>query len=338
MEKVAIIGCGAIASTHVHAVLFNNRTIVGLCDIVEERAIKLKNDFNLKSMVFTNYITMLNELDIDVVHICTPHFLHKEMIIEALKRNINVLCEKPLCISLDEINEIRTQIERSSAQLGVCYQNRYNDTTIKAKEICEKIKFNKGKIALKWKRDGNYYSNSTWRGKWDTEGGSLLINQSIHSIDLMCHLLGNPNELSAMCENIKHKDIIETEDTATIYFFGDNISFEFFGTTNADKDYPVLIELYNDNNKLILEPNSITFNKLILEPNSITFNGQSDVHLMDEINFAKSVWGDGHKKLVKDFYECIESSKPFSIGLDEAVISLKAVLAAYRSNGNKIKI
>lgn len=326
MENVVIIGCGAIAATHIHAILYNNKKIVGICDVMEEKAINLKNQFNLEAKVFTNYITMLDELNIDVVHICTPHYLHKEMVIEALKRNLNVLCEKPLCISLEEIFEIKTQLEKSSGQLGVCYQNRYNETTISAKKICEKYKFTSGIATLKWRRDKDYYLNSLWRGKWKTEGGSLLINQSIHTIDLLCYLLGVPTELIATCENIAHKEIIETEDTATIKFFGKGFTFEFFGTTNADKDYPNLIELYSENNKLLITPDIITF------------NDEANIHLMDEMKFVKSVWGDGHKKLIKDFYECIESSKPFSIGIDEAIISLKAVLTAYRSNGNKIKI
>ena len=325
MENIAII-CGAIASTHIHAILYNNKKIIGICDIVQEKAIKLNNDFNLNAKVYTNYLDMLNELKIDVVHICTPHFLHKEMVIEALKRNINVLCEKPLCISLGEISEIKTQLDKSNAQLGVCYQNRYNDTTIKAKEICEKVKFTSGVSSLNWRRFGDYYANSSWRGRWQTEGGSLLMNQSIHTIDLLCYFLGVPTELTAMCENVSHKGIIETEDTATINFFGENFSFDFTGTTTADKDYPVSIELNNKNNKLIITPNSIIF------------NGQSDLHAMDELQFVKAVWGDGHKKLVKDFYECIEASTPFSIGLEEAIISLKAVLAAYSSKGNRIKI
>ena len=326
MENVAIIGCGAIASTHIHAILYNNKKIVGICDVLEDKAITLKNDFQLDAKVYTNYIDMLNNLSIDVVHICTPHYLHKEMVVEALKRNINVLCEKPLCISLEEMDEIKQQLNNTAAQLGVCYQNRYNDTTIKAKEFCEKYHFNKGSAYLEWNRSGDYYLKSLWRGKWATEGGSLLINQSIHTIDLMCYLLGVPTELTATCRNFKHQGIIETEDTAKIHFEGMNIEFDFVGTTTADKDYPNIIELYNDNNELIITPNSISF------------DGKSDIHLMDEIHFAKTVWGDGHKKLVKDFYECIESSKPFSIGFEEAIISLKAVLAAYRSDGNKIKI
>lgn len=326
MEKIALIGCGAIASTHINAILCNNKKIVGICDIVEEKALKIKNDFKLNAKVYCDYITMLNELDIDVVHICTPHYLHKEMVIEALKRNINVLCEKPLCISLEEIDEIKYYLECSNVQLGVCYQNRYNETTIKAKEICDKIHFTNGNASLKWKREGDYYLKSSWRGKWKTEGGSLLINQSIHTIDLLCYLLGNPVELTAKCENIMHNDIIETEDTAEINFQSKTSSFKFVGTTNADKDYPILIELYNENDKLIIAPNSITF------------NDNSKTHKMNELNFAKTVWGDGHKNLIKDFYECIEKSKSFSIGLEEASISLKAVLSAYRSNGNKIKL
>ena len=326
MENIVLIGCGAIASTHIQAILANNKNLIAICDIVEEKAINLKNIFNLDAKIYTNYITMFNELNIDVVHICTPHYLHKEMVIEALRRNINVLCEKPLCISLDEITEIKEQLCNTSAQLGVCYQNRYNETTIKAKELCQKFNFNSGSAFLEWCRKDEYYLNSLWRGKWATEGGSLLINQSIHTIDLMCYLLGEPTELTATCRNFKHQGIIETEDSAKIHFEGNGFSFDFVGTTTADKDYPNIIELFSGDNELIITPNSISI------------NGVNDIHSMEEISFAKTVWGDGHKKLIKDFYECIESSRPFSIGFDEAIISLKAVLAAYRSNSNKVKI
>jgi hypothetical protein len=138
--------------------------------------------------------------------------------------------------------------------------------------------------------------------------------------------LGKPIELIAVCENINHQNSIETEDTAKVIFYSEDSVFEFIGSNNADKDYPIEIELYNDTDKLTITPNSITLNK------------NSKTHKMDELNFAKSVWGDGHKKLIKDFYECVENSKSFNIGLDEGTISLKVVLTAYKSNGNKIKI
>ena len=128
----------------------------------------------------------------DVVHICTPH-LHTEMAVKALMAGKHVLVEKPVVRHIDEIKQVIKAREESGRCIGVCFQNRFNTTSQKAKEIIDSgtvgaVKGIKGIVT--WYRDEDYYTASGWRGKFATEGGGVLINQSIHTIDLIQWLAG----------------------------------------------------------------------------------------------------------------------------------------------------
>lgn len=325
--RVAIIGCGKICPTHVESILNAEATIVALCDIDIKKAAKVRENFNLDSKIYDNYKRMIEKEDIDVVHICTPHYLHKEMIIYALERNINVLCEKPVVISYEEIDEVKEALSISKAQLGVCYQNRYNRGTLMAKRILKNQKDIQMKASVLWHRDASYYKSDPWRGKWSTEGGGVLINQAIHTIDLLYYLTGKPTDLQAVTANREHQGIIETEDSAFIHAIANNFKYSLEASTCADKDYPVHIDIVTKKDHIILEPTYINVDDVV-----------DSVEKPKLSSHTKEVWGDGHKKLIKDFYEHIENKKEFPINLDEASVSLKIVLAAYESQGDLIHI
>ena len=105
--KVAVIGCGAIAPIHVSAILAAGQELAALCDVNREAALALKEKLGLGEIaIYTDWRKMLDAEQLDAVHICTPHYLHATMCIEALTRNLSVLCEKPLCIRLEELDEI----------------------------------------------------------------------------------------------------------------------------------------------------------------------------------------------------------------------------------------
>ena len=128
--KTAIIGMGVISKVHRSVLSEQNKNIVAVCDVKAEKASDLPN-----VPFYTDYKEMLEKEKPDVVHICTPHYLHAEMVIYALEHNINVLCEKPLCMKKEEIARILEAEEKSSAQLGVCFQNRYKYCNAYVKEF-----------------------------------------------------------------------------------------------------------------------------------------------------------------------------------------------------------
>ena len=117
--KIVVVGLGSIGKVHVKILEEQGLTITAVCDIDKEKLEKYS-----RFAQYTNYIEMLEKEKPDVVHICTPHYLHADMVISALERNINVLCEKPLCIKEEDIPRILSAECNSKAKLGVCLQNR----------------------------------------------------------------------------------------------------------------------------------------------------------------------------------------------------------------------
>lgn len=320
---VCVVGLGAIAPLHIQAAKKAGVVIGGVCDIDTAKANTLKGNYGLDCPVFADYTDMLDTVKPNAVHICTPHYLHADMCIEALRRNIHVLCEKPLCISIEEYYKIKETLASAQAQLGVCYQNRYLSGNVLAHNFV-KGKSLKGIMAnVFWSRDKGYYESGSWRGRMATEGGGVLINQAIHTIDLMIWLGGLPCEIEAHVSNRHLKGVIDVEDTAEIYYSIGGVPVQLFATTAAAVNYPVNI-------------------KVELEGHTLQMSGEQcflDKKEMSELDTAvsgKGYWGGGHEMLIKDFYDCISEGRQFAIGIEEAVKSLKVVLAAYRSDGNPV--
>ena len=251
--RTATVGHGVIGKLHTK-IQESRGTLVAVCDINEET---LATAPDVKK--YTDYITMLESEELDVVHICTPHYLHCEMIVEALKRNINVLCEKPMCISHAEIERILQAEKESAAILGICLQNRYNPANVFVKEYIKDKKTVSGVAHVSWHRDEKYFGSGAWRGKKATEGGGVLINQALHTLDLMQWFLGMPKELCAQISTLSLGDIIETEDTATLICSGGS-EFVFYATLASAVDAPVEISLKLENEWLNIRQNGIVIN------------------------------------------------------------------------------
>ena len=318
--KVAVIGLGVIGSLHVNILKNFGNEIVGVCDTDEE---KLANYSGINQ--YTDYIKMLDEQKPEVVHICTPHYLHAEMVIEGLKRNINVLCEKPLCIKKEDIDKILEAEEKSSAMLGVCFQNRYNPVSRFVKNYLEGKKIESGVGTVFWERGAEYYASGPWRGKWDTEGGGVLINQAIHTLDLIEWLIGEPEYVTASISNLTLSDFIEVEDTVSALFTGEH-NFSFFATNGSKNSFPIEITIKTENDIIRMFENHVVINGEIK-----TFEKSEKVNV-------KECYGTGHEALIDDFYSCIKTGKKFAIDGKEAQKAVRLVLGVYASGRKRIKI
>lgn len=318
--KAAIIGLGVIGKVHYDVLKRQGEDIVALCDI---DAAKLNGYDNVKK--YFDYKKMLDEEQIDVVHICTPHYLHADMTIYALERNVNVLCEKPLCIRKEDVARIIDAENKSKAMLGVCLQNRFNKSSQFVKRYFQnkKVDFAFGNVL--WHRDKEYYASGEWRGKKETEGGGVLINQAIHTLDLMQWICGEPTSVLANTYNYSLKDVIEVEDTAVALFKGDT-DFEFFATNTAKTDLPVEIRFIAGGDIVTLYPDKVLINGDVADiENEIEWNG-------------KRSYGNGHEKLIGHFYDCVAKKEKFPIDGSEAAKCVKEVLSAYESDGKLVEI
>ena len=326
--RVAVVGCGAISGNHIRAIQSAEQRICALCDIDVAQAQKKAEKFDLGDVsIYDDYETMLDRERPDAVHICTPHDLHAPMIITALSRNIHVLCEKPLCITLDQLGDISAAAERSHAQLGVCHQNRYEPRMIHLKRLAEEgVRAGFGSVV--WNRDAAYYRTGAWRGTVEHEGGGVLINQALHTLDLMQWICGFPTHVIAHTHNDLLKNEIEVEDTVSANYFCENgVRFQFYATNTATADLPVQIQVKLSNGDRVDAQNQQLFHT----------KRDGTVQTPSE-NFGKSVWGNGHKALIKDFYECVQSGNPFPIDAEEAGKVIRMILATYASCGKKMAI
>ena len=318
--RVAVVGLGVIGKVHLKVIAETDNQLVSVCDINGDKLASFSN-----VSVYTDYVTMLENEKIDVVHICTPHYLHTQMIIEALNRNINVLCEKPLCIKKEDIPLILSAEQKSTAQLGVCFQNRYNTSTLLVKEYLKNEEIISATASLRWHRDKEYYLQGGWRGKKNTEGGGVLINQALHTIDLLQYFCGMPKSICAVCENLSLQGVIEVEDTATLTLFGEN-QVTLYATNTAERDYPVEIKVQTKSATVRMLPDCVWINEVMHDCKNIS-----------EI-YGKKVYGIGHRSLIKDYYDCISANRKFEIDGKEASKAVMIVLSAYESNGNVFDI
>ncbi|MBQ6702385.1 MAG: Gfo/Idh/MocA family oxidoreductase [Clostridia bacterium] len=332
MFKTAIVGCGAISKTHAEALRsVKNTELVALCDPNTEKVDIRAKEYGGK--VYSSLNDMLDNEKIDVLHICTPHYLHVPMALEALKRGINVLMEKPPAISHDQFAELKKACKTTNAKLGICFQNRYNGAVVEAKRIIEEKKLGKiigARAIVTWSRSGVYYTESGWRGQIDKEGGGVLINQSIHTLDLMTYIMGAPDKVTAQSSNFHLPGIINEEDSITAYLEYKDKTAVFFATTANCKDAPVLLEFYCENGSLRLEGNSL---KVTYSDNTSDFK---DYTVRNET--GKACWGTSHTLLIGEFYECLEKTKDFPVTLESTVPSFNTMMAVYDSAKHKKSI
>ncbi|MFI3325654.1 MAG: Gfo/Idh/MocA family oxidoreductase, partial [Clostridia bacterium] len=249
--KIAVVGCGGIAQVHSNVLNeLKEINIVAFCDIKPERAELLSQKYG--GNVYDDFETMLESEEIDVVHICTPHYLHTPMAKKCSEKKIKVFSEKPPAITSEQWEEFKS----IDTKIGVCFQNRYNGNVLKIKDLINSKKAGKilgARAFVTWTRDADYYTKSGWRGSLETEGGGALINQSIHTLDLLVYLIGTPVDCSSSIHNRHLKSVIEVEDTVEAYvkFKGenvaDNMSALFYATTAYSTDSPVFIEIHCEN-------------------------------------------------------------------------------------------
>ncbi len=325
MKNAAIIGCGAIAPIHADGI--NDCSFVKLyavSDVLPERAARFAKDYDCRYSI--NYKDILKDKNVDVVHICTPHFLHSEMAIESLKAGKDVILEKPLAISKLQALKVIEAEEKTGKRLTVCFQNRYNNTSLKLKEFLESGKGGKvlgAKGILNWYRGPEYYTESTWRGKWDTEGGGVLINQAIHTLDLLVYFLGDVKKVTGSVSTRIIGDIIEVENCAEgIIEFESGVNSLFYATSCYCKDAPIEIEIVCENALISLK------DILTIKYHS----GDEEKYFDNPVEIiGKNYWGCGHRKLIDEFYKSLESNAPPVLNAKEAMKALGIVLEFYKN-------
>lgn len=323
MKNVCIVGYGAIAPVHANALeKVKHAKLYAICDIDAKKRKLCIQKYDVKE--YDDFDKMLKDENVHSVHICTPHYLHFEMIKKALEAGKDVVTEKPVTMTRKEF-EALLQLEHVD-RVCVVLQNRLNLCIKQLKDMVQSgelgaVKAIKG--VLTWHRDETYYKKDSWRGKWTTEGGCLLINQAIHTVDFFHYIVGNIVSVKANMFNYSLEEVIEAEDTLVAYLEFEHDEKGIFFATNA----------YAENSAPFLE---VLFEKGTVRyiDKQLWLNGQLLVE-DDVLPVGKSYWGSSHAELIKNYYD---EQKYFNVW--DAKNTMETVFAMYDSalNGKYFKV
>lgn len=327
MLRIAVIGLGDISNIHLSVIKANPHvTLVAVCDI-DERLRDVVPD----ATFYTNYEDMLDQEELDCVHICLPHYLHYDATKACVRRGVHVLQEKPLALNLEEsLALLRLEEEFEDVKICICFQNRYNETFEKLREMVASGKYGeiKGiKGIVTWFRPKSYYESKTWRGKMKFAGGGVMINQSIHTLDLMQLLGGEIESIRGSIDHLADYDI-EVEDTATAHMkFSSGASGLFFATIANAGNSSVELQVLFEKAKLTIKDSVLT---------KVNDQGQKVPIIEDaKVPGTKFYYGASHSKLINHFYTCIEKNTNDYVHVKDAFTSMKMIDAIRKSSERK---
>lgn len=321
--RTAVIGCGDISALHLAAIAtVPGATLVAVCDIDPGRlaAASVANEVP----GYADHLQLFDAAKPDVVHICTPHHTHADLAVAALERGIHVILEKPLAHTREEADRLVKAAEASGARIAVCFQNRYNapvQAAFAALATGDLGAVLGASATVLWHRTADYYLDRPWRGRWATGGGGLLMNQAIHTLDLVQWLVGPVSSVRGNASTRALDDVIDVEDTAEMVLTHDNGARSvFYATLAHTSNAPVDIEIVTERATLHLRGDlTVTHADGSVEtvPERRTSAGE------------RAYWGVSHELLIQDFYAGLGADEPFWIGPAQARASFDIIQDVY---------
>lgn len=290
---------------------------------------------------YSNVYDMISSERPDIIAVSAPHYLHFQMALEVIENGINVLVDKPMAINLREADELIKRAEAKGVKLGVILQSRFDDTFNFVKSIVDRMALGKlilGEAVVEWYRTEEYYASSSWRGRLATEGGGALINQAIHTIDLLLWIMGEPEYVWGKVDTVGHN--IEVEDMAlAMVRFKNGALGVIQASTATFPGLPTRLEVHGLNGTVIIEGDEIKFMKTVEEIQSLKPPIKRTEGLKSWER-PEAVPIENHKRLLKDFIDAIlEDRKPRVDGY-EGRRSLEIIRAIYKSSstGEVVKL
>ena len=326
--RVAVIGCGRISVMHFFAIseLSEMAELVCVCDNKKERADESAKKYGVKA--YYDYEEMMDNEKLDVVHIALPHYLHIPASEYAINKGIKVLCEKPMSVDYESAERATLLAKEKGVLYGIISQCRYNNSSILVKDVISKGLLGKIKSVvstLTWSRDDEYYMGSDWKGTWDKEGGGVVIDQAIHSIDLVNWIVDSEVEkISCSFANRGHNYIC-VEDTAEgIITFKNGVRYAFYCMNNYGYDEPIEIKMYCENGKVVFG----------YDDAYVYFNDGKTMEAHQSLENAdaggKDYWGFKHEAQVRQFYNACLGKEELDISAEEALKTHKLVCDIYK--------
>jgi UDP-N-acetyl-2-amino-2-deoxyglucuronate dehydrogenase len=329
---VGIIGGGVIAAVHAMAIGALPMTkLVAIAEPRESAGRELATKFGATWV--PDQAALLERSDIDVVTVATPSGMHANQVVAAAQAGKHVITEKPMATTVADADRMAAACDAAGVHLAVIYQTRFTRAATRLKRAVDAGLFGRpimGGAYVHWHRTQAYYdANGGWRGSWALDGGGALMNQSIHTIDLLQWMLGPATRISAETATLTHE--IETEDTAaaTVRFASGALG-SIQGTTSLAKDYPVRLEIVGTEGRATLAGNQLT----VWEP----ARDVADAELLTEADVKNTAgsegedpFGAGHQRQMNAIFEGLLNGETPPVPASEARKAVEIIRAIYES-------
>ncbi|CAN7199893.1 Gfo/Idh/MocA family protein [Arthrobacter sp. LjRoot14] len=351
--KVAITGCGVIGRTHAVALQeFPGTSIVALVDAIPDAAESLadfiESSGRPRPSVHTSLEGAFAAADIDLVALATPSGLHIQQGLEVLAAGKHVVIEKPLDVDLSRAQEIEaaaTEAARQGVVASVISQHRFDQASVAVADAVAKGRFGRLTSAIAsvaWWRGQGYYDSGDWRGTWSMDGGGALMNQGVHTVDLLLWFMGRPVEIHAHTARLAHERI-EVEDTAvaTVTFENGGLAV-LHATTAAYPGLTVRVQLMGSEGSAVVDNDQLQYFHA-----RDAGGASADMGLQGGGNQAReelskypaedyeakdpTVYPAGHVRQYRDILGAIAEGRQPGVTVSDAVNALATVRAVYVS-------
>jgi UDP-N-acetyl-2-amino-2-deoxyglucuronate dehydrogenase len=325
---IGLIGGGNITETHARAArAIPGVEIAAIYGTNAEKVARLCRQHGGKS--YSDLNQFLAHCPMDLVAIGGPSGLHAAQGIAAAQRGLHVLTEKPIDITIERADALIAAAGKAGVKLGVFFQDRCKPDILRVKQAVDSGLLGRPILAdarVKWYRPPDYYRNSRWRGTWALDGGGALINQAVHTVDLMLWLFGEVVSVQAICKALLHA--IEAEDTlVAILEFANGALGVLEATTSAYPGYPRLLELTGSEGTLLIEQDRLLAADLRNPPADLLGGGKADQNASASSPVVSDV--GGHRSVLEDFLQSIQNNTTPRCDGREGRRSLALVEAIY---------
>jgi UDP-N-acetyl-2-amino-2-deoxyglucuronate dehydrogenase len=338
MLKFALLGCGRIAKRHAELLgnsQIENAELVAVCDIVEEKAKKIGEQFGVP--YFSDMHEMLSKIDVDVVSVLTESGYHAQHVIQIAKYRKHIVVEKPMALTLDDADAMIKACDEAGAKLFVVKQNRFNVPVVKTREALEAGRFGKlvlGTVRVRWCRPQSYYDQDPWRGTWAFDGG-VLTNQASHHVDLLEWMMGEVESVHAMSTRALAN--IEAEDTAIVNLRFKNGALGIIEATTAvrPKDLEGSLSILGETGTV--EIGGFAVNQMKVW--NFTESKEEDSEVMNKYSVnPPNVYGFGHQAYYEHVVDSILNNKKHLVDGLQGRKSLELINAIYESIETKKEV
>ncbi len=315
--RFGIIGCGVIGPTHAEAITsLSDAQLVAVADLVPGKAQKLADKYAVKPYI--DIQEMLNNEHLDVVTVCTPSGDHGRHACQVMRSGRHVVVEKPMEVSRAAIEEMLCVQQEAGVKLAVISQHRFDAATRQIHDLVEEQAFGRlvlGNALVPWWRSQAYYDSGAWRGTWQLDGGGVLMNQSIHSIDLLQWLMGPVKSIYAYTDTLAHR--METEDVGVaVLRFANGALGTIAATTGAYPGVTTRVEIFGNQGSAVIENDQLSY-----------------LHLARDEKEQASDYGANLKMSEQKDKEGSAAQNPAALSANSHTLQFAEMIRAIRENG-----